>query len=58
MLVRKVNAIEEETKWAASLYQQHNQSIHVTDGVTSDITFCWPPTEGKVQPQIVYAKSR
>jgi hypothetical protein len=32
-LVGKANAIEEETKWAAWLYRQHNQSIQVTDGV-------------------------
>ena len=28
------NAIEEETASAAWLYHQHNQSVHVTDGVT------------------------
>jgi hypothetical protein len=33
-LVRKANAVKEETKWAAWLYHQCNQSIHVTDGVT------------------------
>jgi hypothetical protein len=34
MLVRKDNAVEKETKWAAWLYHQCNQSIHVTDGMT------------------------
>jgi DNA/RNA-binding domain of Phe-tRNA-synthetase-like protein len=34
MLVRKANAVEEETEWATRLYHQCNQSIHVTDGVT------------------------
>jgi hypothetical protein len=33
-LVRKANAVEEETKWATWLCHQHHQSIHVTDGVT------------------------
>jgi len=34
MLVRKAKAVEEKTKWATWLYHQHNQSIHVTDGMT------------------------
>jgi hypothetical protein len=34
MLLRKASVLEEETKWAAWLYLQHNQSVHVTDGVT------------------------
>jgi hypothetical protein len=34
MLVRKANAVEEETKWTARLYHHRNQSTHVTDGVT------------------------
>jgi hypothetical protein len=34
MLVRKANADEEQTKWAVSLYHQHDQSIPVTDDVT------------------------
>jgi hypothetical protein len=34
ILVRKATAVEEETKCAARLYHQRNQSIHVTD-VTS-----------------------
>lgn len=33
MLVRSISAFEEETKWAMWLYHQHNQFIHVTDGV-------------------------
>jgi hypothetical protein len=33
-LVGKANAVEEETKWAAWLYQQHNQFIDVTNGIT------------------------
>ena len=33
-LVRKTNAVEEETTWAASFYHQPNLTIHVTDGVT------------------------
>jgi hypothetical protein len=33
-LVRKANAVKEETKWATWLYHQRNKSIHVTDGVT------------------------
>jgi hypothetical protein len=33
-LLRKANAVEEETKWSGWLYHQRNQSIHVTDGVT------------------------
>jgi len=34
MLVRKAKAVEEKTKWTTWLHHQHNQSIHVTDGVT------------------------
>jgi len=34
MLVRKANAVEKETRWAKWLYHQHNQFIHVTDGMT------------------------
>ena len=34
ILVRKVNGVEEETKWSVWLYHQRNQSIHVTEGVT------------------------
>jgi len=34
MLVRKANAVKEETTGAAFLYHQHNQSIHMTDGMT------------------------
>ena len=34
ILVRKANAVEEETKWVAWLYQQRNQSIYGTYGVT------------------------
>jgi hypothetical protein len=34
MLVRKTNAVEEETKWATWLYHRLNQSIHMTDGMT------------------------
>jgi hypothetical protein len=33
ILVRKANAVDEETKWATWFYHQRNQSIHVTDGV-------------------------
>jgi hypothetical protein len=33
MLVRKTNAVEEATKWFVWLYNQHNQSIHMTDGM-------------------------
>jgi hypothetical protein len=33
MLARKTNAVEEETKWAMWMYDQRNQSIHMTDGV-------------------------
>jgi hypothetical protein len=34
MLVRKANTAEEETTQAMWLYQQCNQSKHMTDGVT------------------------
>ena len=34
MLVRKANAVEEETTYAAWLYHQRNQSTHMTDGMT------------------------
>jgi hypothetical protein len=34
ILVRKANAVEEETKWVLCLYHQRNQSIEVTDGMT------------------------
>ena len=34
MLVRKADAVDEETKWAMSLYHQHNQPIHMSNGVT------------------------
>jgi hypothetical protein len=33
-LVRKTNVVEEETRWAMWLYQWHNQSSHVTGGMT------------------------
>jgi hypothetical protein len=32
-LVRKPNAVEEETKWTAWLYHQSNKAIHITAGV-------------------------
>jgi len=34
MLVKRAIAVEEETKWAARLYHQGNQSVYVTDGFT------------------------
>ena len=34
ILVRKANAAEKETKRDAWSYHKHNQSIHMTDGVT------------------------
>jgi len=56
MLVRKANAVDEETKWAMSLYHQHKQSIHMTNGVT-----VMPLTASLLQkivrPKKVYVKS-
>jgi len=34
MLLIKASAVEEETKLDAQLYNQCNQSIHLTDGMT------------------------
>jgi len=34
ILVTKAHAVEAATTAAACLYHQHNQSVHVTDGVT------------------------
>jgi hypothetical protein len=34
MLIRETNAAEKVTRWAKWLYHQHNQSIHMTDGMT------------------------
>ena len=34
MLVIKANVVEKETGWAKWFYDQHNQFIHMTDGMT------------------------
>jgi hypothetical protein len=34
MLIRQADAVEEKTKSTAWLYHQHNQSVHMTVGMT------------------------